>query len=90
MIDLVKNYKESLKSDGTVIGDIRRNTANELINYTFTEDPDYKMVRILKQDGWHLEDAKYQYHVTQSISSNAVDWYLQFRPAYTTLLVLMY
>lgn len=80
MIDMIKNYKESLKSDGTVIGDIRRNTANELINYTFTEDPDYKIVRILKQDGWHLEDAKYQYHVTQSISSNAVDWYLQFRP----------
>ena len=67
MIDMIKNYKESLKSDGTVIGDIRRNTANELINYTFTEDPDYKTVRILKQDGWHLEDAKYQYHVTQSI-----------------------
>ena len=80
MIDMIKNYKESLKSDGTVIGDIRRNTANELINYTFTEDPDYKTVRILKQDGWYLEDAKYQYHVTQSISSNAVDWYLQFRP----------
>lgn len=80
MLELVKKYKDDLQSSGTVIGDIRRNTANDLINYTFTEDPDYKLVRVLKQDGWHLEDAKYQYHVTQSITSKAVDWYLQFRP----------
>jgi hypothetical protein len=50
------------------------------MNNTFTLDPTYKKVYILTKDGWKWEDAKYQFHSAPSISKDAVDYYLQFRP----------
>ena len=76
----VSEYKKYLSSHGNSLGNIKRNQSDILMNSTFTRDPAYKKVFILTKDGWKWEDAKYQEHSVQSISKDAVDYYLQFRP----------
>lgn len=73
-------YQSYLKSKGGVTGDVRLKQSEDIINATFTEDPTYKKVYVLTTDGWQWEDAKYQQHSTESLSKDAVDYYLQFRP----------
>ena len=75
-------YKRILSVDGkgTNLAKIRSWQARDIINETFTDDPSYKIVRVLTYDGWIEVEAKYQYHQAQSIDKDAVDWYLQFRP----------
>lgn len=75
-------YKRILSVDGkgTNLAKIRSQQARDIINETFTDDPAYKIVRVLTYDGWIEVEAKYQYHQAQSIDKDAVDWYLQFRP----------
>ena len=76
----VSEYKKYLSSHGNSLGNIKRKQSDILMNSTFTRDPAYKKVYILTKDGWKWEDAKYQEHSVQSISKDAVDYYLQFRP----------
>lgn len=73
-------YKSMLSSKGTTLGGIHKAQSNDIINATFTSDPTYKQVRVLTRTGWHLYDAKYQFHSSQTISKDTVDQYLQFRP----------
>lgn len=74
------DYKQMLSSQGSNLGDVKRNQSNMIMNATFTRDSSYKRVYILTQNGWKFEDAKYQLHSAQSILKDAVDYYLQFRP----------
>lgn len=79
MISL-NEYLDHMSSYGNNVGDIRRKQADMIMDFTFDQDPNYKQVRVLTDVGWMLVDAKYQYHSTPSISKDAVDYYLQFRP----------
>jgi hypothetical protein len=74
------SYKNYLSSRGTTLGQVKRTQSDVVMNNTFTLDPTYKRVYILTKDGWKWEDAKYQFHSAPSISKDAVDYYLQFRP----------
>ena len=76
----LNSYIDHMSSYGSNVGDIRRKQADMIMDFTFDQDPNYKQVRVLTDIGWMLVDAKYQYHVAPSISKDAVDYYLQFRP----------
>ena len=76
----ITSYKNYLSSRGTSLGQVKRTQSDVVMNNTFTSDPTYKKVYILTRDGWKWEDAKYQFHTAPSISKDAVDYYLQFRP----------
>lgn len=76
----ITSYKKYLSSRGTTLGQVKRTQSDVVMNNTFTLDPTYKKVYILTKDGWKWEDAKYQFHSAPSISKDAVDYYLQFRP----------
>ena len=77
----LNSYKKALSSHGVTEGNIRKNKTDFIVNNSFTRDPNYKKVYILTKDGWKFEDAKYQFHVAQSIAKDAIDYYLQFRPS---------
>lgn len=74
------SYKSFLSSQGVNLSQIRKNQTNVVLNATWTDDPTYKRVYILTKDGWKWEDTKYQFHFSQTISKDDVDYYLQFRP----------
>ena len=76
----ITSYKNYLSSRGNNLAQVKRNQSDVIMNSTFTLDPTYKKVYILTKDGWKWEDAKYQFHTAPSISKDAVDYYLQFRP----------
>ena len=76
----ITSYKNYLSSRGNNLSQVKRSQSDVIINNTFTLDPTYKKVYILTKDGWKWEDAKYQFHTAPSISKDAVDYYLQFRP----------
>ena len=76
----IASYKTYLSSRGNTLGQVKRTQSDVIMNNTFTLDPTYKKVYILTKDGWKWEDAKYQFHSAPSISKDAVDYYLQFRP----------
>lgn len=76
----IDDYRAYLTRKGDTLAEIRRNASYEQINATFKGDPAYKRVYVLTKTGWRFEDAKYQRHSTESISKDAVDYYLQFRP----------
>ena len=76
----ISSYKNYLSSRGNNLAQVKRNQSDVILNNTFTLDPTYKKVYILTKDGWKWEDAKYQFHTAPSISKDAVDYYLQFRP----------
>ena len=76
----ITSYKNYLSSRGNNLSQVKRTQSDVVMNNTFTLDPTYKKVYILTKDGWKWEDAKYQFHTAPSISKDAVDYYLQFRP----------
>lgn len=76
----IKQYKEYLTLHGRNQAEVKKNQSDFNIDTTFTRDPNYKRVYILTRDGWQYEDAKYQFHVANSILKDSVDYYLQFRP----------
>ena len=76
----LSSYKTYLQNRGGNLSQIKRNQSDVIINNSFTLDPTYKKVYILTKDGWKWDDAKYQFHTAPSISKDAVDYYLQFRP----------
>lgn len=76
----LNTYKAALSSHGNDISQVSRKQSDLIMNTTFTRDPAYKKVYILTKDGWKWEDAKYQFHSTQSMAKDPVDYYLQFRP----------
>ena len=79
MIDFA-DYMTALSSSGPSRGSVLKNQSDIIMNASFTNDPTYRKVYILGRTGWKFEDAKYQFHMAQSISKDAVDYYLQFRP----------
>lgn len=76
----ISSYKNYLSSRGNTLGQVKRTQSDVIMNNTFTLDPTYKKVYILTKEGWKWEDAKYQFHSAPSMSKDAVDYYLQFRP----------
>jgi hypothetical protein len=76
----VTSYKNYLSSRGNNLSQVKRIQSDQIMNSTFTADPTYKKVYILTKDGWKWEDTKYQFHSAPSVSKDAVDYYLQFRP----------
>ena len=74
------SYKSYLRSKGNNLSQVKRIQSDLIINNSFTLDPTYKKVYILTREGWKWEDTKYQFHSAPSISKDAVDYYLQFRP----------
>lgn len=77
----LSDYKTHLQSKGDHLGEIRKNRADMIMNATFKGDIGYRKVYILdKDDGWKFVDAKFSRHAVSSISKDAVDSYLQFRP----------
>ena len=76
----INDYTHYLRNRGNNLAQIRRQQSDAIINATWTGDPTYKRVYILTKDGWKWEDVKYQYHQSQSVAKDNVDYYLQFRP----------
>ena len=76
----LRTYRTLLSSNGKSLAEVKKQQSNQIINNTFTSDPNYKRVYILTKDGWKFEDAKYQFHTAKSILRDDVDYYLQFRP----------
>lgn len=75
------DYLNILGLQGKNLAQVRKSESEFVINQTFTGDPNYKRVYILDvKDGWKYTDAKFSRHAKQSISKDAVDYYLQFRP----------
>lgn len=77
-LDMYKNLLDY--RDGAPLGYTRRQVSKSVINNSFTNDPNYRKVRVLTTQGWMLTDAKFSQHQTQSISGDIVDWWLEFRP----------
>ena len=75
----VESYRKRVGTE-SVIGTKLKAQSDLIMDATFTRDPNYKRVYILTPDGWKWEDAKYQTHSAPSITKDAVDYYLQFRP----------
>lgn len=76
----LQTYKKSLMVHGNNLSELKRNQSDFNINQSFTGDPAYKRVYILTKEGWKWEDAKYQFHSSQTLDKDPVDYYLQFRP----------
>ncbi len=74
-------YKSYLQSAGNNLSQIYQNQSDDIQNVTFMSDINYKKAYILTPyDGWQYVDIKYWKHTNPSISSDAVDYYIQFRP----------
>lgn len=74
-------YKSYLESAGNNLSQIYQNQSDDIQNVTFMSDINYKKAYILTPyDGWKYIDIKYWKHTNPSISSDAVDYYIQFRP----------
>lgn len=74
-------YKSYLQSAGNNLSQIYQNQSDDIQNVTFMSDINYKRAYILTPyDGWQYVDIKYWKHTNPSISSDAVDYYIQFRP----------
>ncbi len=69
-------YKARLKAQGSYMGETLKNQSDTIMNETFTNDIAYRLCYI---DGYSV-DAKYIVHTYYSISKDAVDYHLQFRP----------
>ena len=73
-------YLSYLSRKGSNLAQARRHQSDMVLNSTWYSDPTYKRAYILTQEGWKWEDIKYQYHQSQSVAKDNVDYYLQFRP----------
>lgn len=73
-------YLSYLSRKGSNLAQARRHQSDMVLNSTWYSDPTYKRAYILTQEGWKWEDVKYQYHQSQSVAKDNVDYYLQFRP----------
>ncbi len=73
-------YLSYLSKKGANLAQARRHQSDMVINSTWYGDPTYKRVYLLTKEGWKWEDVKYQYHQSQSVAKDNVDYYLQFRP----------
>lgn len=69
-------YKARLSIQGTYMGEVLKNQSDTIMNETFTNDIAYRLCYI---EGKPV-DAKYIVHTYYSISKDAVDYHLQFRP----------
>ena len=76
-----ETYSKYLGNRGGNLSEVRKSDSIMIMNATFRDSPGYKRVYILDSaDGWIWTDAKYSQHSRQSIKSDDVDYYLQFRP----------
>lgn len=73
MFDL---YKKRVSATGTFMGEALKKQADAIMNATFTRDIAYRKCFI---DGEPV-DAKYIVHTYYTISKDAVDYHIQFRP----------
>lgn len=73
MFDL---YKKRVSATGTFMGEALKKQADAIMNATFTRDIAYRKCFI---DGEPV-DAKYLVHTYYTISKDAVDYHIQFRP----------
>lgn len=77
----IDDYMTHLRNKGNTVGEIRKTEADMITNATFRGDPACRRVYILDPiRGWHWTEAKLHKHLNQSIASDEVDSYLQFRP----------
>ena len=71
-----ENFKLRHQSNGANMSKALRNQADMIMNATFDRDPSFRKVFIRGEE----VDAKYLVHSYSSLSSDAVDYYVQFRP----------
>ena len=73
MLDL---YKKRMAATGSYMGEALKKQSDQIMDATFTRDIAYRKCYI---DG-NAVDAKYVVHTYYSISGDAVDYHIQFRP----------
>ena len=73
---MLELYKRRLSQQGTHMGEALKKQSDMIMNETFKNDIQYKLCYI---DGQPV-DAKYITYTYYSISKDAVDYHLQFRP----------
>lgn len=73
---MLELYKKRLNASGTHMGDALKKQSDMIMDKTFTRDIAYRKCFI---DGKPI-DAKYIVHTYYTISKDAVDYHLQFRP----------
>lgn len=73
---MLELYKKRLLQQGTYMGEALKNQSDMIMNHTFTNDIAYRKCYINDKP----VDAKYITYTYYSISKDAVDYHLQFRP----------
>lgn len=73
---MLELYKRRLKASGTHMGDALKKQSDMIMDKTFKNDIAYRVCYI---EGKPV-DAKYIVHTYYTISKDAVDYHLQFRP----------
>lgn len=69
---------------GGILGRKVRQSSNNIMNKTFTNDLGYKNGKLYDRNGKFLEDVevKYQYSQSYTINKDQVEYLAQFRPGY--------
>ena len=73
---MLELYRKRLKTSGNYMGEALKKQSDMIMDNTFTRDIAYRKCYIDNQP----VDAKYIVHTYYSISKDAVDYHLQFRP----------
>lgn len=76
---MLDSYKRRIQSHGGTMANALHNQSNNILNHSFKNDISYKNVVINKEN----VDARYYTNKSNSISGDAVDYLLQFRPNIT-------
>lgn len=73
---MLELYKKRLQASGSYMGEALKNQSDMIMNETFKRDTNYRLCYIDDEP----VDAKYITYTYYSISKDAVDYHLQFRP----------
>lgn len=76
VVTMLELYKKRLQASGSYMGEALKNQSDMIMNETFKRDTNYKLCYIDDEP----VDAKYITYTYYSISKDAVDYHLQFRP----------
>lgn len=81
---MLEMYQKRMSFQGANIGDVMKRQSDKIMNESFKRDVDYRRAKLYDQNHNFLEevDIKFKKNLNYSISKDAVDFLVQFRPLY--------
>lgn len=81
---MLEMYQKRMSFQGANIGDVMKRQSDKIMNESFKRDVDYRRAKLYDQNHKFLEevDIKFKKNLNYSISKDAVDFLVQFRPMY--------